>query len=128
MKGSRGFTLLEVLVALAIFAVVAAAVLSAAGSSVRNAGRLEEKTLAGWIADNRLSELQLALPSPAPGRNSQELHYANRDWQVQEEIVTTSEPDMLRVTVWVAPRERGSSTRLEERASLVLTGFIGVRQ
>ncbi len=49
----QGFTLLEVLVALAIFAIVAAVVLTAAGRSVNNAGRLETLTLAGWIADNR---------------------------------------------------------------------------
>ena len=50
-----GFTLLEVLVALAIFAIVAAVVLTAAGRSLNNAARLEALTLAGWIADNRLT-------------------------------------------------------------------------
>ena len=50
MKASRGFTLLEVLVALAIFASVAAAVLTASARSLQNAARLEDKTLAGWIA------------------------------------------------------------------------------
>ncbi|WP_313210910.1 type II secretion system minor pseudopilin GspI, partial [Stutzerimonas nitrititolerans] len=45
-----GFTLLEVLVALAIFAIVAAVVLTAAGRSLNNAARLEALTLAGCIA------------------------------------------------------------------------------
>ena len=35
---------------------------------------------------------------------------------------------MRRVTLWVAPRDRRSSDSIEERASLVLTGFIGVRE
>ncbi len=124
----RAFTLLEVLVALAIFATVAAAVLTAAASSVRNAARQEDKALAGWIADNQLVELQLQRPSPGTGRNQREVSYAGRDWQLQEAIDSTSDPAMRRVTLWVAPRDRRSSDSIEERASLVLTGFIGVRE
>lgn len=128
LSRQRAFTLLEVLVALAIFATVAAAVLTAAASSVRNAARLEEKALAGWIADNQLVELQLQRPSPGTGRNQREIRYAGRDWQLQETIDSTSDPAMRRVTLWVAPRDRRSSDSIEERASLVLTGFIGVRE
>ena len=128
MARQRAFTLLEVLVALAIFATVAAAVLTAAASSVRNAARLEEKALAGWIADNQLVELHLHRPSPGTGRNQREVSYAGRDWQLQEAIDSTSDPAMRRVTLWVAPRDRRSSDSIEERASLVLTGFIGVRE
>lgn len=128
LSRQRAFTLLEVLVALAIFATVAAAVLTAAASSVRNAARLEEKALAGWIADNQLVELQLQRPSPGTGRNQREVSYAGRDWQLQEAIDSTSDPAMRRVTLWVAPRDRRSSDSIEERASLVLTGFIGVRE
>lgn len=65
MKRARGFTLLEVLVALAIFAMVAASVLSASARSLQNASRLEDKTLAMWIADNRLNELQLEQTPPS---------------------------------------------------------------
>ena len=128
LSRQRAFTLLEVLVALAIFATVAAAVLTAAASSVRNAARLEEKALAGWIADNQLVELQLQRPSPGTGRNQREISYAGRDWQLQETIDSTNDPAMRRVTLWVAPRDRRSSDSIEERASLVLTGFIGVRE
>ncbi len=128
MARQRAFTLLEVLVALAIFATVAAAVLTAAASSVRNAARLEEKALAGWIADNQLVELQLQRPSPGTGRNPREVSYAGRDGLLQDAIDSTSDPAMRRVTLWVAPRDRRSSDSIEERASLVLTGFIGVRE
>ncbi len=71
MKRARGFTLLEVLVALAIFAMVAASVLSASARSLQNASRLEDKTLAMWIADNRLNELQLEQTPPSSGRNQE---------------------------------------------------------
>lgn len=128
MRAQRGFTLLEVLVALAIFATVAAAVLTASARSLQNAARLEDKTLAGWIADNRLTELQLASSPPAPGRDSRELSFAGRQWQLYSETVTTSDPGLRRVTLWVAamPSSRDSSS-VQERALLSLDGFVGVR-
>ena len=126
-RAGRGFTLLEVLVALAIFATVAAVVLTAAGRSLSNAGRLEELTLAGWIADNRISELQLQQVPPAIGRETRELEFGGRQWQTLSEVEASADPGLLRVTVWVAlqtPRARSGS--LAERAVTSLTGFIGV--
>lgn len=129
MRRAKGFTLLEVLVALAIFALVAASVLSASARSLQTAARLEDKTLAMWIADNHLSELQLAETPAADGREQGELRFAGRRWQWQSEIQATSEPSMRRVTVWVAPRpERGIGGDLRERALISLNGFLGEPQ
>ncbi|MBH9366177.1 GspI family T2SS minor pseudopilin variant XcpV [Pseudomonas aeruginosa] len=126
MKRARGFTLLEVLVALAIFAMVAASVLSASARSLQNASRLEDKTLAMWIADNRLNELQLEQTPPSSGRNQGELEFAGRRWEWRTQVDSTAEQDMRRVIVWVAAkplgRERGS---IEERAGARLVGFLG---
>ncbi len=127
MRGVRGFTLLEVLIALAIFAVVAASVLTASARSLQTAARLEDKTFALWLADNHLQELQLAETPPSPGRESGEESYAGRRWLWQSELETTSEPEMLRVTIRVALRpEHGLPGKLEDRALQTLTGFVGV--
>ena len=122
-----GFTLLEVLVALAIFGIVAAVVLTAAGRSLNNAARLEALTLAGWIADNRLTELQLQQPAPAIGRETHELEYAGRPWQTLSEVQASADPGLLRITVWVAAAEqRHNEAQLPERAVTRLDGFVGV--
>lgn len=125
---SRAFTLLEVLVALTIFATVAAVVLVAAGRSLQNAARLEEKTLASWIADNHLAELQLRRPTPQPGRETLTLDYAGRAWELSSEIEASGDPSLYRVRVWVTSRgEHAWGIPLEERAALELTGFLGVQ-
>jgi len=126
---TRGFTLLEVLVALAIFAIVAAVVLTSAGRSVNNAGRLETLTMAGWIADNRLTELQLHKPAPAAGREDLELEFGGRKWQTHSEVSMSGTPGLLRIRVWVATAEerRGANSgSIEDRAVTSLTGFVGV--
>lgn len=123
---ARGFTLIEVLVALAIFAVVAASVLTASARSLQIASRLEDKTLAMWIADNQLTELQLRETPPGNGRDKGELDYAGRRWEWQSEVAGTSDPALRRVTLWVAPRPtRGIGGKLEERATVRLVGFLG---
>ena len=128
MRHGRGFTLLEVLVALAIFAVVAASVLSASARTLQTAARLEDRTFATWLADNRLQALQLADAPPAQGREQGEENYAGRRWLWQTDVQTTSEPEMLRVTVRVALRpERGLRGSIEDHAVATLSGFVGVQ-
>ena len=125
MKRARAFTLLEVLVALAIFALVAASVLTASARSLQTAAQLEAKNLAMWVADNRLSELQLAETPPSDGRDQGRVEFAGRRWLWQSEIQATSEPAMRRVTLWVAAEQRGASGDLRERALVSLSGFLG---
>ena len=121
MKQAAGFTLLEVLVALGIFAVVAASVLVASAGSVRSAHLLQEKTLAMWVADNRLAELQLATVLASTDADQGRVELAGRVWQWQSEIQPTSEAAMQRATVWVATEGDGD---VRERALVSLSGFV----
>ena len=67
MKAARGFTLIEVMVALAIVAVALGAGLRAAGALTDNAQRLAEVSAAQWCADNQLTALRLAKAFPGVG-------------------------------------------------------------
>jgi len=60
-RGSRGFTLVEVLVALMVVAMGLAALMVAVSGTARTSGYLRDKTLAQWMALNRISEVRLNL-------------------------------------------------------------------
>ncbi len=57
------------------------------------------------------------------------MDFAGRRWQWQSEVLATSEADMRRVTLWVAPAEQGRlGGDVRERAVVSLNGFLGVLQ
>lgn len=69
LRPARGFTLIEVMVALAIVAVALGAGLRAAGALTDNAQRLAEVTAAQWCADNELTAMRLAKRFPDIGES-----------------------------------------------------------
>jgi len=66
---ARGFTLLEVLIALAILAVALAAASRAASVAADGSFALRQRLLAEWVAQNRLAELRLPQPASAASTN-----------------------------------------------------------
>ena len=69
MKRATGFTLLEVLVALAVLAIAMGAVIGATTQSVNTVGVLRDRTFATWVALNKVNELLLA-PTAWPEEGS----------------------------------------------------------
>lgn len=96
---ARGFTLLEVMIALTIFATLAAAVITAGHYSSRQSARLKEQMQCAWLADNQLSELRLQAASP--GRQQLLRHFGQSDWVVEQTITPQADPRMLKVDISV---------------------------
>ncbi len=119
----RGFTLIEVLVALAIAAIGLAAVLSVVTNSSRNAVYLRDKIYASWIAQNRITELRLQQTLPSVDKTNGELEYVNRKWKWEQTVTQTDVPGMRRIDVAVRFAEAPA-----DQAIATVTGFVGRTQ
>lgn len=97
----RGFTLIEVLVSLAIVAVALAAGSRAADTLITNASRLEDMSLAQWCADNRLTGLKLTRQFPDVGQTEQTCRQLGRSLTVRMGVQPTPNPNFRRVDVGV---------------------------
>lgn len=113
-----GFTLLEVLVALAILAITMAAVSRTASSSIHHVDALRTRVIADWVAQNRLALHQARADWPAPGIQTGEEAQAGQTYPWQEEIIATPNPYMRRIVVSVYAPDDAQHTLRE------LTGYL----
>ncbi|MFP5357100.1 MAG: type II secretion system minor pseudopilin GspI [Gammaproteobacteria bacterium] len=107
---SRGFTLVEVLAAVAVLAIALAAILSAMARYADQAGHLRQKTLALWVAHNRLSEIMAEPQWPATGRSNGEVELGGQVWRWELLIQNTQDEQLRRLDIEVQlDRERETS-------------------
>jgi general secretion pathway protein I len=108
---ARGFTLVEVMVALAIVAITLPALLMALYQQVDDAAYLRDKTQAELVALNKLAEMRLVVASTRnlqAGKDNGDIKFAERDWFWWAETKATEVPDFYRVDIRVAlDEERG---------------------
>jgi general secretion pathway protein I len=102
---TRGFTLIEVLVALAIVAVGMAAVMRAITSSADTVFYLRDKTFAQWVALNQIANLRVTAQIPAVGNSEGDIDYAGRKWHWRQEVVASEVPGVERIDVRVRPAD-----------------------
>ena len=98
----KGFTLLEVLVALLVIAMTMTAASQSVSSSSRTLSRLQESTFARWVAESEMANIQLGLVKPTAGLASGETLLGGRQWQWQRSITVAADPELRRVKIAVA--------------------------
>lgn len=118
----RGFTLIEVLVALLVFGLIATAAAEVGGNYITSFERIRDKTLAGWVAENRINELRLQDELPGISENSEDTDFGNFRWRVTTVVEATAEPTMRRIEVTVA---KYSGAQSEPFAVHTLAAFLG---
>jgi general secretion pathway protein I len=105
MSRARGFTLIEVLVALAIVAFGMAAVMGAINSSAKTISYLRDKTFANWVALNKIASVRISGQPPAKGNSNGDIDFGDRKWHWRMEVVATDVPGLLRMDVRTRPAD-----------------------
>ena len=119
---NRGFTLIEVMVSLAVFAIVSVALVGNSTSTLRQASIIQDRTVATWLAEDQITTLRMRQRNdrnfPGPGKDRLFMESAGVSWDIETEIETTENDYVRRVVVRVY---RDSA---EEPVS-ELIGFLG---
>ena len=109
MRTQKGFTLIEVLIALLVFGLIATAAAEVGSQYISSYERVRDKTLASWLADNRINEIRLQENIPGISENSKDTDFGPYRWRLTTAILATAEAKMRRVEVTVARyREEGA--------------------
>lgn len=119
MRSLRGFTLLEMLIALAVVSITMLAITETVATQTRLGAELERDMAARWVASNVLELSRATEPWPDLGPRAGEMVMGRATWYWRMDVRPSPEPDMRRLEVQVFADP--------EHALLVgsLTGFAG---
>lgn len=98
-----GFTLIEVLLALAVIAIALTALLKATSQNTGFTQRLKDKSIAHWVAMQGIASIQLGIISPVLNQESTEsMMMAGQKWYWRMQITPTSIKGMQRISIQVS--------------------------
>jgi general secretion pathway protein I len=120
IRRNEGFTLLEVLVALAVLALALAAIIEAGGGYAANQVYMRDRVMAHWVARNLFMERQIRNEWPDIGKSTGEEEMGGRRWAWQIDVSQTEDEDLRRLDIKVRQDERGD----DESPLASLAGFL----
>lgn len=115
----KGFTLIEVLVALTILAVALTAAMRAMASMIESGASLQQRMLAEYSAENHLATLRLSRTWPEPGSRGYDCPQGGTALWCEESVSSTPNPSFRRVEIAVYPSATDRSVRLAWLVTLV---------
>jgi len=117
--GSRGFTLIEILIALAVLALAMGAVIKATSDYTASQSYLRDRTMATWVARDVLAEFQLRKDWPSVGEQKGTREMGTREWDWLARTSQTDEAELRRLDVEVRPADNDDTEPLT-----TLSGFL----
>ena len=120
-RHSKGFTLLEVMIALFIVAMSLGGVLKVMGTAASNTSRLTNRTFAQWVALNQITQLQIDKTWPKYGESKGDDEMASQEWRWKQKIIKTSDDNIKRVELSVWGMDDDSS----DSPYVTVVGFLG---
>ena len=123
-----GFTLIEVVVALAVITIGLSAVIKATGIVTKNTAQLNERTIAMWVAQNAMAEFELDLEGDADKETKGTEEMAGVEWHWNKTIEDTQDPDIKRVEIQVRRESKSSAQVYATLVSLLPTYFDKARR
>ncbi len=118
MNKQTGFTLLEVMIAITIFAMLATTISQVASVTVDNQIHLEKKMIASWVAENKLVEMR-SLPWADIKKGSEDIKMSEREW-----LVKTTVKDKKDFPIKIEVREVNVSVSLKSEPDSPLQSFV----
>lgn len=119
---NKGFTLLEVLVALIFFSLIGLVMQQVTAATVSSYQNVRLKLFASWIAENKMAQIRLSTTFPKPDEHKEELVYGSHEWELVTRIKTTDFPDVNQIEMDVFYIEPAGSVK---NKVLSLTGAVG---
>ena len=101
----NGFTLLELLVAMAIVATAGMAIMQTSSAHIRSLNQLDELTIASYVAANQMQLAMLESEWPGKEKSRGEVTMANRNWVWQQQLSKLTDDDLRMVTITVSLAE-----------------------
>ncbi|WP_445776489.1 type II secretion system minor pseudopilin GspI [Shewanella sp.] len=106
LNSQLGMTLLEVIVALAVFSIAAVSVTKSLSEQMANMPILEERTFAQWVASNQMVDIRLTSDFPDIGKKEGQVELAGREWYWRQEVVKTTDDNFRMIKVSVSDDNR----------------------
>ena len=100
-----GFTLLEVMLAMAVFAIAGVALLGVADNNYSHISHLEEQMFANWVASNQLVEVSLDKTWPPKNNRKGKVEMAGRTWYWQQKVIKTNNKELRSIIMEVRLNE-----------------------